>query len=64
LVHKVRPLEQIKGTANTIYVKAIADIDAADGYKTLRSVENDYTIRLRNVSPAQWHPPLDCRYHR
>ena len=58
LVHKVRPLEQIKGTANTIYVKAIADIDAADGYKTLRSVENDYTIRLRNVARHNGTRPL------
>ena len=58
LVHKIRPVERIKGTANKLYIKAIKAIDQADDYNTLKRVEGDYTDQLNQVAKDDQAQPL------
>ncbi len=48
-VQRVRAVEQVKGTANRLFARAIADIDQADGYDALRRVQRDYLDQLDQV---------------
>ena len=58
IVHKIRPVEQIKGTANKLYATAVKAVDQADDYDTLRRVETDYTDRLNQVPRNAQTRPL------
>ena len=59
LVQKVRAVEQIKGTANRLYAKAIEAIDNADDYNTLKKVQRDYIDQLNHVAKdTQAKPPI------
>jgi predicted nucleotide-binding protein (sugar kinase/HSP70/actin superfamily) len=57
-VHKVRALEQIKGTANKIYIEALRAIDESDDYRTLKKAEIDHVKRLNQVARHNHHKPL------
>lgn len=57
-VQKVRPVEAIKGTANEIYLRAIAAIDSADDYATLKRVKKDYSAQLAAVPRDESYRPL------
>ena len=58
VVHKVRPVEQIKGTANKLFTKAIKAIDSADDYNTLKKVQMDYIEQLNQVPKDTQTQPL------
>lgn len=58
LVHKIRPVERIKGTANKLYIKAIKAIDQADDYNTLKRVERDYINQLNQAAKDDQAQPL------
>lgn len=58
LVHKIRAVERIKGTANKLYSKAVKDIDQADDYKTLKKVETDCIEQLNQVAKDDTTRPL------
>ena len=58
VVHKVRPLERIKGTANRLFVKAVKAIDEVDDYNTLKKVQRDYIDQLNQVPKDTETPPL------
>jgi predicted nucleotide-binding protein (sugar kinase/HSP70/actin superfamily) len=58
VVHKVRPLERIKGTANRLFVKAVKAIDEVDDYSTLKKVQRDYIDQLNQVPKDTETPPL------
>ncbi len=57
VVHKVRPIERVKGTANRLFAKAVKAIDEADDYSTLKKVQRDYIDQLNQV-PKDTKPPL------
>ncbi len=57
VVHKVRPIERVKGTANRLFAKAVKAIDEADDYTTLKKVQRDYIDQL-NQLPKDTKPPL------
>jgi len=50
VVQKVRPVEQVKGTANRLFDQAIKAIDQADDYKTLKRVQKDYLDQLKQAA--------------
>jgi len=56
-VHKVRPVERIKGTANKIFAKAVKAIDEANDYSTLKKVQKDYIDQLDQI-PKGTKTPL------
>jgi len=56
-VHKVRPIERIKGTANRLLAKAVKAIDEANDYSTLKKVQRDYIDQLNQV-PKDTKTPL------
>jgi len=59
VVQKVRAVEQVKGTANRLYAKAIQAIDNADDYNTLKKVQRDYIDQLNHVAKdTQAKPPI------
>jgi predicted nucleotide-binding protein (sugar kinase/HSP70/actin superfamily) len=58
VVQKVRAVEQVKGTANRLYTKAINAIDQADDYDTLKKVEKDYINQLNQVAKDTQAQPL------
>jgi predicted nucleotide-binding protein (sugar kinase/HSP70/actin superfamily) len=58
IVHKIRPVEQIKGMANKLYATAVKAVDQADDYDTLRRVETDCTDRLNQVPRNDQTRPL------
>jgi len=58
VVQKVRAVEQIKGTANRLYAKAIEAIDNADDYDTLKKVQRDYIDQLNHVAKDTQAKPL------
>ena len=58
VVHKIRAVEQIKGTANKLYIKAIKAIDQADDYDTLKSVETDCITQLNQITRNDRTQPL------
>ena len=58
VVHRVRPAERIKGTANQLYAKAIKAIDQADNYNTLKRVQGAYIDQLNQVARNTLAQPL------
>ena len=58
VVHKVRPVELVKGTASRLFAKAINAIDQADDYKTLKQVQADYIDQLNQVTRDSRAQPL------
>ncbi|MBA7621799.1 hypothetical protein ES703_29167 [subsurface metagenome] len=58
VVHKVRAVEQIKGTANRLFTQAITAIDQADDYGTLKRVQADYIRQLNQVPRDDNAQPL------
>ncbi len=58
LVHKIRAVERIKGTANKLYSKAVKAIDQAHDYKTLKNVEIDCIEQLNQVAKDDHARPL------
>ena len=58
IVQKVRPVEQVPGTTNQLYSKAIDAIDHADDYDALKRAEADYTTRLQQVYKNTEAKPL------
>ncbi|MFC1974428.1 CoA protein activase [Chloroflexota bacterium] len=58
VVQKVRPVEQVKGTANQLFSKAVEAIDRADDYNTLKRVELDYTEQLNRIAKDTQIRPL------
>ncbi len=56
-VHKVRPIERVKGTANRLFAKAVKAIDEADDYTTLKKLQRDYIDQL-NQLPKDTKTPL------
>jgi predicted nucleotide-binding protein (sugar kinase/HSP70/actin superfamily) len=58
VVHKIRAVERIKGTANRLYAKAIKAVDQADDYDTLKRVETDYVSQLNQVTKDDQVQPL------
>jgi len=58
VVHKVRAVEQIKGTANRLFTQAITAIDQADDYGTLKRVQADYIRQLNQVPGDDNAQPL------
>ena len=58
LVQKVRAVEQVKGTANSLYNQAIKAIDQANDYDSLKKVLRDYTDRLKQVPKDNQARPL------
>ncbi len=57
-VHKVRPRELSKGTANRTYAGAIKAIDEADSYKSVKRVRKDYLEQLRQLPQNYEAHPL------
>jgi predicted nucleotide-binding protein (sugar kinase/HSP70/actin superfamily) len=57
-VQKVRAVEQVKGTANRLFTRAITDIDQADGYDALRRVQRDCLDQLDQVPRDTGVKPL------
>ena len=58
VVHKVRPVERIKGTANKLFAKAIKAIDEANDYNTLKKVQIDYIDQLNQATKDNKTQPL------
>ena len=58
VVQKVRPVEQVKGTANQLYIKAIEAIDKADDYATLKRVRRDCLDQLYHIPRDAGVEPL------
>jgi len=57
-VHKVRPRELTKGSANRIYHRAVKAIDEADGYRSVKRVRRDYLEQLHRVPQDREVRPL------
>jgi len=58
VVQKVRAVEQIKGTANHLYAKAIRAIDNAGDYNILKKAQKDYIDQLNRVARDGGARPL------
>ncbi len=58
IVQKVRPVEQVKGTANHLFAKAIEAIDRAADYDTLKKAQIDYIDQLNQVAKDPYFQPL------
>ncbi|MDO8687369.1 MAG: acyl-CoA dehydratase activase-related protein, partial [Dehalococcoidales bacterium] len=58
VVHKVRAVERVKGTANQLFSQAIKDIDALDDYPALKRTQADYIEQLDQVSKDNQTQPL------
>jgi predicted nucleotide-binding protein (sugar kinase/HSP70/actin superfamily) len=58
VVHKVRAVELVKGTANRLYAQAIRAIDEADDHKALKKVQIDYINQLSQVATDTQTQPL------
>ncbi len=58
LVQRMRPVEQVPGTVNQLYAKAIAAIDQADDYPSLKRVQLDYTEQLYHIDKNSDAQPL------
>jgi len=58
VVQKVRPVEQVKGTANKLYAEAVKAIDNADDYNTLKKAQTDYLAQLNQVDKDTQYKPL------
>lgn len=57
-VQKVRAVEVVKGTANQLFAEAVAAIDRADDYDTLKKVREDYLERLNQANQDTQAQPL------
>jgi len=57
-VQKVRPVEQVKGTANQLFSKAVKAIDRAEDYKNLKKAEIDYIDQLNRITKDSQVQPL------
>lgn len=57
-VQKIRPVEQIKGTANRLYAKAVKAIDRADSYDALKRAEKEHLTNLNQVAKNEQTNPL------
>ena len=58
VVQNIRAVEQIKGTANQLYAKAIKAIDDAGDYNILKKVQKDYIDQLNHVARDGRAQPL------
>lgn len=58
VVHKVRAVELVKGTANQLFSNAIKAIEAADDYPALKQTQTDYIDQLNQVSQDNQAQPL------
>lgn len=58
VVHQVRAVERVKGTANKIYAQALQAIDQASDYDRLRGVKNEYIRQLNQVVKDEQAKPL------
>ena len=56
-VHKMRPIERIKGSTNKLSAKAVKAIDEADDYSTLKKVQRDYIDQINQI-PTGTKTPL------
>ncbi len=56
LVQKVRAVETDRGTADRIYSRAIAAIDGADDYTSLKEVAGDYFRQLEQIPRSKGRP--------
>jgi predicted nucleotide-binding protein (sugar kinase/HSP70/actin superfamily) len=56
LVHKARPLELVKGTANQLFSKALKAIDQADDYQSLKRVQTEYIEQLNQIPRDEARP--------
>ena len=56
IVQKVRPVEEVKGTANQLFTKAINAIDKANDYAPLNKVQVDYINQLNQVTKDDIQP--------
>jgi predicted nucleotide-binding protein (sugar kinase/HSP70/actin superfamily) len=48
-VHRIRPREQTKGTANRTYSRAVKAIDEADSYGSVKRVLKNYLAELKQI---------------
>ncbi|MFH1775540.1 MAG: hypothetical protein ABH839_02620 [Chloroflexota bacterium] len=58
VVLKVRAVEQVKGSANNLFARAVSAIEDADDYNTLKQVEMDCTDRLNRLEKREGARPL------
>jgi len=57
-VQKVRPREQVKGTADRLFAQAVKATDQADDHHTLKRVQTDYMEQLDQVDRDDSAEPL------
>jgi predicted nucleotide-binding protein (sugar kinase/HSP70/actin superfamily) len=57
-VQKVRPREQVKGTADRLFAQAVKATDQADDHHTLKRVQTDYLEQLDQVDRDDSAEPL------
>ena len=57
-VHKVRATEKVKGTANSIYRRALTKVDSAESYDTLKRTVKESILELENVPRGNGEKPL------
>ncbi|MFC1592948.1 CoA protein activase [Candidatus Omnitrophota bacterium] len=58
VVQKVRPVEQVRGTANKLFNKAVEAIDRAGDHKTLKKLQLDFINQLNQVDKDIQAQPL------
>ncbi|MFC2033397.1 CoA protein activase [Chloroflexota bacterium] len=58
IVQKIRPVEQVKGSANQLLKKVIVAIDAADDYATLKRARRDCLDQLNGIPVDAGVKPL------
>ncbi len=58
LVQRMRPVEQVPGTANQLYARAIDAIDNAEDYTGLKKVKLDYSEQLYHINKNTDARPL------
>ncbi|MFH1382366.1 MAG: CoA protein activase [Chloroflexota bacterium] len=56
VVQKVRAVEQVRGTANRLFARAVKAIDEADDYDTLKKTQVDYIGELNRVTKTEVRP--------
>ena len=57
-VQKVRPREQVKGTADRLFAQAVKATDQADDFQALKRVQADYLEQLDQVDRDESADPL------
>ncbi len=58
VVQKIRAVEEIKGTANRIFIEAIDAIDKADDHNSLKTMQKEYLDQLNQVTKEPDFQPL------